>query len=337
MAFLRDDGSGHTSSHSGGAKCVCLDGQSPGTLIGMALPPKLIAVDIDGTLLPSDGTVISERNCRALREAEAAGIQVVIATGRRQAYAAPLIEPVGLRASTVMITSNGTVTRTLGGDPIDRFLLPVETARELCPVLRRFGGTTVFTFDREGPGELVVESLAQVRGRIAAWIDANRRWIAEVSPLERAFDSGEPPVQGMVCGSVEGMRNAEEWLEASEMGAKIEMHRTEYPLRDLAILDILPPGCSKGVALRRLAERQGIGREEIMAIGDNFNDLEMLEFAGQPVVMANAAPELARIAGERGWQFTLSNDEDGVARILERVVESAVDVSAVQSAEEITH
>src|SRR6185312_11688072 len=93
-----------------------LCGHRPSTLIGMALPPKLIAVDIDGTLLPSDGTVISERNCRALLEAEAAGIQVVIATGRRQAYAAPLIGPTGLKASTVMITSNGTVTRTLGDE-----------------------------------------------------------------------------------------------------------------------------------------------------------------------------------------------------------------------------
>lgn len=303
----------------------------------MALPPKLIAIDIDGTLLPSSGTLISARNCRALRETEEAGIQVVVATGRRQAYATPLIEPTGLMASTVLITSNGTVTRTLGGEQIDRFLLPVETARELCPVLRQFGGTTVFTFDREGPGELVVESLAQVRSRIAAWIDANRRWIAEVSPLERAFDSGEPPVQGMVCGTVQSMRDAEEWLEASEMGAKIELHRTEYPVRDLAILDILPPGCSKGVALRRLAEAQGIAREDVMAIGDNFNDLEMLEFAGQPVVMANAAPELVRIARERGWRITATNDEDGVARILERVVESAVDVSAVQSEEEPTY
>ncbi|MGH9585829.1 MAG: Cof-type HAD-IIB family hydrolase [Acidobacteriaceae bacterium] len=302
----------------------------------MALPPKLIAIDIDGTLLPSGGTAISGRNCRALLEAEAAGIQIVIATGRRQAYTAPLIEPTGLMASTVMITSNGTVTRTLGGEPIDRFLLPVETARELCPVLRQLGGTTVFTFDREGPGELVVESLAQVRTQIAAWIDANRRWIAEVSPLERAFDSGEPPVQGMVCGTVEAMRNAEEWLESSEMASKIELHRTEYPVRDLAILDILPPGCSKGVALRRLAESQGIDREEIMAIGDNFNDLEMLEYVGQPVIMANAAPDLARIAGERGWQFTATNDEDGVARILERVIESVGDTSVVQSAEETT-
>jgi hypothetical protein len=288
----------------------------------MPSPPKLIAIDIDGTLLPSAGTVISNRNRRALLEAEAAGIQIIIATGRRQAYATPLIQPTGLKPQTVMITSNGTVTRTLGGEPIDRFFLPVETARELCPVLRQFGGTTVFTFDREGPGELVLESVDQLHARIAAWVEANRPWIAEIRPLERAFDAGEPPVQGMVCGTVSAMREAEAWLESNEISRKIELHRTEYPVRDLAILDILPPGCSKGVALRRLAKSQGIAPSEIMAIGDNFNDLEMLRFAGQPVVMANSAPELLEIARARGWHVAASNDQDGVARILQSVVES---------------
>jgi len=291
-------------------------------------PVKLIAIDIDGTLLPTTGTIISARNRRALRDAEAAGIQLVIATGRRHAYATPLIEPIGLKPSTVMISSNGTVTRTLGGDPIDRFFLPVETARELCPILRRFGGTTVFTFDREGPGQLVLESIIQLHARIAAWVEFNRPWIEEVCPLERAFDSGEAPVQGMVCGTIAAMQDAEEWLETHEISRKIELHRTEYPVRDLAILDILPPGCSKGVALRRLAHSRSIAPAEIMAIGDNFNDLEMLEFAGQPVVMANAAPGLVEIARRSGWQITSTNDEDGVALTLESVL-SALGVQSV--------
>lgn len=294
-------------------------------------PVKLIAIDIDGTLLPSAGTVISARNCRALRDAEAAGIEIVIATGRRQAYTVPLIAPTGLRPSTVLITSNGTVTRKLGGEPIDRFFLPLETARELCPVLRQFGGTTVFTFDREGPGELVLESVEQLHARIAAWVEANRPWITEIRPLERAFEAGEPPVQGMVCGTVAGMRDAAAWLEDSEITEKIELHRTEYPARDLTILDILPPGCSKGVALRRLAGARGIQPSEIMAVGDNFNDLEMLEFAGRPVVMANSAPEMLQIAQRRGWQIAVTNDEDGVARVLEMAVESAAEALGVQS------
>ena len=293
----------------------------------MPSPVKLIAIDIDGTLLPTAGTVVSSRNRRALFDAETAGIQIVIATGRRQAYASPLIHPVGLNAETIMITSNGAVTRTLGGERIDRFFLPIETARELCPVLRQFGGTTVFTFDHEGPGELVLESLDQLHSRIAAWVDANRPWIIEVRPLERTFDQGEPPVQGMVCGTISAMRKAATRLGLSDIAPKIEIHRTDYPTRDLSIVDILPPGCSKGVALRRLAHSRGMAPAEIMAIGDNFNDLEMLEFAGQPVVMANGAPDLVRLAQTRGWQIATINDEDGVAQ----VIESVVDGMGVQS------
>lgn len=283
----------------------------------MAPPVKMIVVDIDGTLLPSAGTAISERNCRALRDAQEAGIEVVIATGRRQAYATPLVEPVGLKRATVLITSNGTVTRTLAGEPMDRFLLPVETARALCPALRQLGGTAVFTFDREGPGELVLESLEILEERVSLWVEANRPWIRIVKPLERAFDDGDAPVQAMVCGTVKAMARAERWLASSEYARQIEVHRTEYGARDLAILDVLPPGCSKGTALQRLAERRGIRREEIMAIGDNWNDLEMLEFAGQPVVMANGAPEVVATARWRGWEIAPPNDQDGVAQVVE--------------------
>lgn len=287
----------------------------------MAPQIKLIAIDIDGTLLPSVGAAVSERNSRALAEAEAAGLSVVIATGRRQAYAAPLLGPVGLKPETVLITSNGTVTRTLGGERIDRIFLPVETSLELCPALRQFGGTTVFTFDREAPGELVLESIEQLHARIALWVDANRAWIEEIVPLERAFDAGHAPVQGMVCGTVAAMREAEAGLTASEWSSRIQVHRTEYLTRDLTILDILPPGCSKGAALRKLAAARGVDRAEIMAIGDNFNDMEMLEFAGRPVVMGNAAPELLQMAGERGWELAPNNDADGVAHMVESVLE----------------
>lgn len=285
----------------------------------MNSPVKMIVVDIDGTLLPSAGTGISRRNCRALAEAQGAGIEIVIATGRRQAYAAPLLLPVGLQQATVLITSNGTVTRTLSGEAIDRFFLPVETARALCPALRPFG-TTVFTFDREGPGELVLESLETLHARISLWVEANRPWIREVRPLERAFDGGEAPVQGMVCGTVEAMARAEMWLAASELGPRIAMHRTEYPVRDLTILDILPPGCSKGTALQRLAERRGMRREDILAIGDNWNDLEMLEAAGRAAVMASGAPDSVEEAQRRGWQIAPGNDEDGVAVVVESVL-----------------
>jgi Cof subfamily protein (haloacid dehalogenase superfamily) len=289
----------------------------------MAPSVRMIVVDIDGTLLPSPGTVVTRRNCRALREAEAAGIEIVIATGRRQAYAAPLLSPIGLQPETVLITSNGTVTRTMAGQRIDRFLLPVDTALALCPALRPFG-TTVFTFDHDGPGELVLESMEALHARVSLWVEANRPSIREVRPLERAFDSGESPVQSMVCGAVEDMRRAEEWLVESELAAQIELHRTEYASRDLTILDILPPGCSKGAALRRLAKQRGVAPEEVMAIGDNWNDLEMLEFAGRPVVVASGAPDLVDLARRRRWEIAPANDDDGVAQVVESLLPAAL-------------
>jgi hydroxymethylpyrimidine pyrophosphatase-like HAD family hydrolase len=106
-------------------------------------------------------------------------------------------------------------------------------------------------------------------------------------------------------------------------GAEVALHRTEYAERDLSILDILPAGCSKGSALLRLAERRGIGADEILAIGDNWNDVSMLEVAGGAVLMGNAPESLKATAAERGWMVGRRHDEDGVAEAIEAVLSGA--------------
>jgi len=279
-------------------------------------PPRLVAIDMDGTLLPTLSSTVSERNTRALRAAQEAGITVAIATGRRVAYTAPLLANLGLRADTPLIASNGAVLSTLGGAVIDRCHMPARVARGLCGVLRSFG-TVVFTFNRPGRGEVVLEDLEQAHGRIALWVEANRNAIEVVKPLELALVDGDDPIQGMAAGSVAKMREAEKALRASEWAAECASVRTEYPARDLSILDLLPPGISKGWALERLAARLGVDRKETMAIGDNWNDVGMLEWAGQGIVMANAAAELRTLAKMRGWKQVPSNDADGVAVALE--------------------
>jgi Cof subfamily protein (haloacid dehalogenase superfamily) len=283
---------------------------------------RLIAIDIDGTLLPSSGTTISRRNCRALREAQAAGLHIVIATGRRHQYAEPVLEQVGLSPHTVMISSNGSVVRDFDGELIGRTLLPVETARSLCPALRPFGQTMVFTFDREHQPSLVVESMASLHLRIGAWVEANRHDMVEIAPLERAFDHDESPIQAMLCGNIAQVRAAQQALEGMALAADITMQRTEYAERNLGILDLLPPGCSKGHALRDYARSVGLEASEIMAIGDNFNDQTMLEYAGQAAVMGNAGEEMRRLAVQHGWAIIQSNDDDGVAAALEPIIHS---------------
>jgi Cof subfamily protein (haloacid dehalogenase superfamily) len=282
-------------------------------------PVRLVAIDMDGTLLPTFTQAVSRRNAEALRAAQNAGITVAIATGRRTAYTEPLLETVGLRADTPLITSNGAVTRTLGGEPLDRSHLEARVARALCELLRPYGAL-VFTFDRPGRGELVLEDMDQAHGRIALWVEANRNAIEIIKPLEKAMPDGDDPIQGMVAGGLSKMRLAEKALKASTWAESCERVRTEYPGRDLSILDLLPPGVSKGWALERLATRLGVDRKETMAIGDNWNDVDMLEWAGRAVLMGNAALELRARAKMRGWKQAPPNDEDGVAVVLEAIV-----------------
>jgi len=282
-------------------------------------PVRLVAIDIDGTLLPTFSQTISSRNAEALRAAQRAGVTVAIATGRRTAYTAPLLEGLGLRADMPLITSNGAVTRTLGGDPLDRSHLQASVARGLCGLLRPFG-TLVFTFDMVGRGELILEDFEQAHQRIALWVEANRDAIEIVQPLENALPDGNDPIQGMVTGGVEKMRQAEKALRDSTLSTSCAAVRTEYPARDLSIVDLLPPGVSKGWALERLAARLGVDRKETMAIGDNWNDVNMLEWAGQAILMGNAAQDLRAMAKLNGWKQAPPNDEDGVAVTLERAL-----------------
>jgi hypothetical protein len=209
--------------------------------------------------------------------------------------------------------------RTLGGEMIDRCTMESRVARGLCGLLRSFGAM-VFTFDRPGRGELVLEDLEVAQGRVAIWVEANRNAIEVVKPLEDALVDGDDPIQGMAAGTVSQMRTAEEAVKASAWAGDCACVRTEYPARDLSILDLLPQGVSKGAALKKLAARLGMEREEVMAIGDNWNDVEMLEWAGQGVIMGNAAAELRAMAKTRGWKQAPSNDEDGVAVVLEAMV-----------------
>ncbi|MFZ1942572.1 MAG: HAD-IIB family hydrolase [Acidobacteriaceae bacterium] len=288
---------------------------------------RILACDLDGTLLNGKG-VLTEATAAALRQAIARGVEVVFATGRRHSFAWTMLAPLGLDPETVLISSNGAITRTFGGRPMDRIGLPVETALQLCRQLNDFRKSLVFTFDRTGPGALVVEDIPALHARLSRWVEANLHELEAVLPLERAFDAGEEPVQAMICGTLavmsEGLAALDAPTEQAENLRKIiSIHRTEYPARDLAIVDLMPNGCSKGSALARLAEHRGVDAAEIVAIGDNMNDAEMLAYAGRAVVMENSPAELLQMAAANGWSVAGSNESDGAAQAILRMLNQA--------------
>ncbi len=287
----------------------------------------MLVSDLDGTLLDGSGAMTGA-TVQALEEAVCAGVQVVFATGRRHSFAGKVLEPLGLDVETVLISSNGAIVSTLGGRRMRRIGMPVATALELCRELDPYRSSLIFTFDRIGMGALVVEDVAALHGRIPRWVDANIHEIECVVPLEQAFGTGEEPIQAMICGTLPEMEEAMAVLDGAELAAtglrrKLSIHRTEYPARNLCIVDLMQAGCSKGTAVAALAAERGIVAAEVMCIGDNMNDADMLAFAGHPVVMANAPPELLAIAAANGWPVTGRNDEDGAAAailgMLERV------------------
>ncbi len=272
---------------------------------------RLLATDIDGTLL-NPQFQISEGDLAALRRARASGIEIVLVTGRRHTFALPIAKQLGF--DLWLISSNGAVTRSLAGETFHRDLMPRQICRELVGAMQDFRGNTVLTFDKETKGAIVLEHLDDLNPSIQRWLEKNMAYIEFVVPIENALVND--PVQAMFCGSMARMSQALRTLEGSGMEGRITVLRTEYLERDLSMIDVLNTGCSKGHALERWAAHRGYRREEVMAIGDNHNDVEMLEFAGHPVIMGNACEELRG----RGWNVTLGNDQCGVAAAVAEVV-----------------
>jgi Cof subfamily protein (haloacid dehalogenase superfamily) len=272
---------------------------------------RLLASDIDGTLLNPQFQISSD-DLTALRRAHAAGIEIVLVTGRRHTFALPIAKQLGF--DFWLISSNGAITRSLAGETFHRDLMPREICRELCGAMQDFRGHTVLQFDKDSKGAIVLERLDDLNASIRRWLEKNMAFIEFVVPIENALTND--PVQAMFCGSMERMSEALRALEGSGMEGRITVLRTEYPERDLSMIDVLNTGCSKGHALERWAAHRGFRREQVMAIGDNHNDVEMLEFAGHPFIMGNACEELRG----RGWSVTLSNDRCGVAAAVAEVV-----------------
>ena len=140
--------------------------------------------------------------------------------------------------------------------------------------------------------------------------ERNRAHIERCVPLEEALV--EDPIQVMFNGGVDEMRMLAGALGRGDETFSVSV--TEYEDRDFTLLDVTAREATKGRALAWRAAELGLSREEVMAVGDNFNDLEMLEFAGCPVVMGNAVPALKA----RGWPVTGEQDQAGLAQAIRK-------------------
>jgi hypothetical protein len=275
---------------------------------------RLIALDLDGTLVNSRWE-IAEKDLQALAAASERGIQIVVVTGRRLHSAAPYVAKIPFPVTT--ITSNGALIHTAAGEVAYKDFLPRDVALQVLEIAREFRPYTVVIFDLPGCGQVTMEECAIPEGPLGWYLRTSVDHLLLVPDLAASVQ--QDPVQIMIGGPPSRIEGAESLLRESTVGPCVHLTWTKYPDRDVAIFDIMHRGCSKGRALKFWAAQCAMTASEVMAVGDNFNDLEMLEFAGLPVVMGNHIEGLVR----PGWALTATCDDSGVARAIERFVLNA--------------
>ncbi len=270
---------------------------------------RLLAIDIDGTLLDTRAEV-SAANREAIAAAQQREVEVILVTGRRHATARKIAARLPLEAT--LISSGGAMTKDARGATLHRHLLPSAKARAVLADAGPERRSALLLFDREGKGQVVTETLDASHEPVEGYFARNRDYLEQLVPLEAALT--EDPIEVLFVGAAAPMSELWERLNRAPSAASVSLARTEYLERDLSLIDVLDRGCHKGAALARYAAHRGIAAEEVMAIGDNWNDREMLEFAGLPVLMGNSSAELK----QSGWAVTATNDQSGVAAAIER-------------------
>lgn len=291
---------------------------------------RLLALDLDGTVLTPQGSV-SPRVRRAVRRALRAGIRVTLATGRVLPSAWVYARLLGLRGP--LVVSDGAVLAEVGvrGAPagsgpgarprgpwrvLDVRPFPRDLAAAVvddllaagCPVVVQF--PEFLASSRRPPVGTLVRSLALPSLR-HYWV---LRRYARVVPGPRlarfVAAAPQPPVKISALGPADALRPLEHRIR-DRYGERLRLTHSGP-----GSFDLLPPGTHKASGLARLAARLGLAREQVVAVGDNDNDCEMLRWAGLGVAMGNAAPEVQRCAD----RVTAPNWQDGVARLIEEVL-----------------
>jgi Cof subfamily protein (haloacid dehalogenase superfamily) len=269
-------------------------------------PIRLIAIDIDGTLLNAKKQ-IAPRTLAAIRAARDAGIVITLATARRYFNTRHIASELNIEipiilydGAIIMNHPAGTVVATLPlAAEVAQQAVDVLVHHKVQPVIHHITGSTegLWTGPKEFDNEWVKAYFTAVPDEIVR-LPYESCCVGHPDPLRVVAFTSEETVKGLIP-------------EISALPCYWNItKRGSYNTAELAIMN---PQCSKASGVQTLAERLGIPLEEVMAIGDNYNDIEMLQIAGLGVAMGQAPGEVKAIANA----VTGSNEEDGVAQAIE--------------------
>lgn len=268
----------------------------------------LIAIDIDGTLLTSRREV-SPGTRRALQRAVSAGKRVALCTGRSLNSGRAAAEQVP-PSTTLIFHSGALILETQDGPLLRAVNLPGGLAADLVDFCRRRGHDPLVYEAVPESRYIWFEPPRSANGWRERYLEANADKAFQVDGLEQVLD--RDPAQIAVAGMGSSMHELE--AELAEYGDRIGIIMSRSTLvGDYWCMEIVPAGVSKANALAFVGERHGISAERMISIGDNFNDLDMIEYAGLGVAMGNAPAAVRRAAN----LVAPANDADGVAHVIE--------------------
>ena len=290
---------------------------------------RLLAIDIDGTLLDSRGQ-LPDAHRDAVVDASARGMEIAFVTGRSFHFSRPIADL--FPNPLTLIVNNGAVVKSKSGETLIRHVLPRDTARHILGETRAYEDSVALVFDDDTNGAAVAggdsgrarRDIPQIVYERMDWSVPNRKGYYEKNrafitladgPLADALS--DDPIQVMFNGNVQPMRELLSFLRALPVANQISVAVTEYERRDFALVDVTRSGCSKGATLAQWVASRGWSPAEVMAAGDNLNDVEMLDYAGTAFVMGNATDALK----SRGYRLTESNDEGGLASAIRACLE----------------
>ncbi|WP_409252324.1 HAD family hydrolase [Bacillus sp. SCS-153A] len=282
---------------------------------------SIIASDMDGTLL-NGKQEISEENRRAILEAQEKGVEVVVATGRSYEEARYVLEEAGI--SCPIICVNGAEVRNEEGQVVKTNAIKEDKALEVMRILKDLGiyfelytNKGVYTEDYERGIQSIIDIFKTANPETseqAIWDSSQERFekghIKVVEDYSEAFSNGNVVYKFLVFSfDDQVLKEAKDQLEKAG-GLAISASGREN-------LEVTSLDAQKGIALKNLIEEKGLNTEDALAIGDNLNDLSMMEVVGRPVAMANAAEEIRAFCR----YSTSSNEEDGVAKAIYEALE----------------
>ncbi len=273
---------------------------------------ELLAIDLDGTLLDADHRV-PQRNREALHRAHAAGIRVVLCTGRSFVETLPVLDEIGLDLDAAVTASGAIVIDVASSRTIQRASIARDTSLELTAWFARRGYPVLWLLDREQAG---FDGYEFDGPRRCAGYD---RWLertpCDVKRLTGVPDEFSEPVRISVIDQRHVLSGISQELRR-EFNGRLTHNHLRAPTYDVSVIEAFAPQVNKWYGIQALCRRWNIDPRRTVAIGDDVNDIDMLQSAGLGAVVANAMPE-ARQAADRE---IAANNACGVADLVDEIL-----------------